>query len=317
MSTPVFSIITPTFRRPLLLKRNILSVKNQLFENYEHIIIDDANDSETASIVNEAEDERIIFLRHESPKGAAVSYNTGIKASRGQFILFLDDDDEYLPCILKKVYARFSNSGPNLGFVWTGISKIKDTNNGETLESSIIWPSRFPEKEDGLIAATSIGNGYGVCIRRKCIDTIGCYDETLTFGHDTEFLFRLARNFEFDTIPDILVKIHLHNKGQLTDEKNNLLRLDLREKILQKNIDLLIKYPKLYDVHYKVVADLSYKLKLRGRGRKIMFSIIKKTPFNVLTYTDLIFYETFGKNTVDYYTGSIFKKFVHFLKRKK
>ena len=84
MSTPVFSIITPTFRRPLLLKRNILSVKNQTFENYEHIIIDDANDSETASIINEFEDKRIIFHQHETPKGAAGSYNTGIKLSRGQ-----------------------------------------------------------------------------------------------------------------------------------------------------------------------------------------------------------------------------------------
>lgn len=315
MRSPVFSIITPTFKRPDLLKRNIKSVINQTYENYEHIIIDDANEQETAGIINSFNDNRIVLLHHEIQKGAAASYNTGIRASKGDFIVFLDDDDEYMPCFLKKMNERFLHSKPETGFIWTGISRIRQTDKGNECTSSVIWPSHFSIKEEGLIAATSIGNGYGVCIRKKCFDIIGFYDETITCGQDTEFLFRLARTFEFETIPEALVKIHTHNHPQLTDDNNNKIRLELREKILLQNQDILRMFPKLYYVHYQVVADLCYKLNLKKKGRRIMISIIKYSPFNFLNFTDLIFYEISGKNTKDSYRASTLRTIIQLLKR--
>jgi hypothetical protein len=72
----------------------------------------------------------------------------------------------------------------------------------------------------------------------------------------------------------------------------------------------------LYYVHYKEVVDLCYNLKLKQKGRKTMLSIIKNTPFRILNIADLLFYELFGKNTVNFYQGSRFRKLVHFLKRK-
>jgi glycosyltransferase involved in cell wall biosynthesis len=313
---PLFSIITPTCGRPLLLQRTINSIINQTFKNYEHIIVDDANDKQTESLVNGFGDKRIIFHQHPNPRGAAGSYNSGIRISRGKFILFLDDDDEYLPAFLEKMFHHFSQSGPNVGFVWTGISRIIDTDSGEKFLNSKVWPSRFPTKELGLVEATSIGNGFGVCVRKECIDIIGFYDESIIMGQDADFLFRLAKNFDFETIPEVLVKIHQHGSSQLTDEKNNFVRLELREKILKRHLDLLNKFPKLYYVHYKYIVDLCYDLKLRQKGRKTMLSIIRNTPFRILYLIDLIFYELSGKNTLMSYNGSRLKKFVDFLKRK-
>jgi glycosyltransferase involved in cell wall biosynthesis len=313
---PVFSIITPTYRRPILLKRAIISVINQTFGNYEHIIIDDGNDFETELLVKGFGDKRIIFHQHQSPRGAAGGYNTGIKLSNGEFILFLDDDDEYLSTFLEKMNNHFSHSNPNVGFVWTGISRIRDTDSGEILIDSKVWPSRFSTKELGLVEATAIGNNVGVCVRKSCIDAIGLYDESIIMGHDTEFLFRLAKNFDFETIPEILVKIHFHGLSQLTNEKNNLARLELREKILEKHQDMLKEFPKLYSVHYKVVVSLCYNLKLKQKGRKTLLSIIKNTPFNILSFTDLLTYELSGKDTVGFYYESRLRKFVHLLKGK-
>ena len=313
---PVFSIITPTFRRPELLTRTILSVLNQTFKNFEHIIIDDANDQETENLVKKIGDKRIIFYQHESPRGAAGGYNSGIKISRGKFILFLDDDDEYMPAFLEKMNDHFTHCRQDVGFVWTGISKIKDTDAGENFLYSKVWSSRFPEKESGLVEATTIGNGFGVCVRKECIDIVGLYDESLTMGQDADFLFRLAEKFNFETIPEVLVKIHLHQSSQLTNEKNNFIRLELREKILTKHLDLLKKFPKLYFIHYKHVADLCYGLKLKRKGRKIMLSIIKNTPFRILNFADLFFYEITGKSTIDLYYNSRLRIFVRFLKKK-
>lgn len=316
MTAPVFSIITPTFRRPLLLKRNILSVKNQTFENYEHIIIDDANDQDTAFTVNEFNDEKIVFHQHLTNKGAAGSYNTGIKASRGRFILFLDDDDEYLPCFLKKVHDRFLHSSQNIGFIWTGISRIKDTVTGEKLLFSLIWPSRFLTKVEGLVAATSIGNGFGVCVRKDCFETIGIYDESLTVCEDTDLLFRLAQNFDFETIPEVLVKIHQHGNTQLTSDNNYLSRAEGKEIILNRYHDFIAQSPELYYAHYKAYADLCYKSGLKRKGRKSMFSIIRKTPLKILNFTDLLSYEVTGKETTNTYCGIKLRTIVRFLKGK-
>jgi glycosyltransferase involved in cell wall biosynthesis len=317
INRPVFSIITPTCRRLLLLERTLISVMNQTFRDYEHIVIDDANDLETEILVKRFGDKRIIFHQHLSPRGAAGGYNTGIKLSSGKFILFLDDDDEYLPSFLKKMYDHFSNTNPKTGFVWTGISRIEDTDNGEKHLYSKTWPSRFLSREEGLVEATSIGNGYGVCVRKECIDSIGLYDESLVMGHDTDFLFRLAGKFDFETISEVLVKLHQHNSSQLTNERNNFIRLQLREEILHRHLKLLKAFPKLFHVHYRVVANLCYNLKLRQKGRKTLLSIIKNTPFSILNYTDLFTYELVGKDTISFYYGSSLRKVVHLLKGKK
>jgi glycosyltransferase involved in cell wall biosynthesis len=314
---PVFSIITPTCRRPLLLKRNIDSVINQTFKDFEHIIVDDANDHETESLVSRYSDNRIIFHRHEIQKGAGAGYNSGIRLARGRFVLFLDDDDEYLPFFLEKMYDHFSRAGPATGFIWTGISRIKDTESGEVLLYSLVWPAHFKSREKGLVAATSIGNGFGVCVRKECIDIAGLYDESIPSGQDTDFLFRLARLFDFETIPEVLVKIHQHNYSQLTGRENDMVRLESREKFLSRNQDILVAFPGLYNVHYNAVARLCYNLKMKQKGRKTMFAIIKINPFHILNYTDLLFYELAGKDSVSFYNNSLLKKIIHLFKRNK
>jgi glycosyltransferase involved in cell wall biosynthesis len=312
---PVFSIITPTFRRPGLLERNIQSVINQSFKEYEHIIIDDADDSETESLVKRFSDSRIIYQKHEKPKGAAGGYNSGIKISRGRFILFLDDDDEYLPSFLEKMYNRFSQSRLNIGFIWAGISRVRDTEDGEEMLLSKIWPTKFPDKEKGLAEATSIGNGFGVCVRKECIDAIGLYDESLMIGEDTDFLFRLAQRYDFETIPEVLVKIHQHNTTQLTGDKFYLNQVDAKESILTRYSDFLLRHKLLYYTHYKAYADFCYRWNLKTKGRRSMFALIRKDPSRFMNFADLLFYEISGKSLMNFYSVSSFRKIIHFLKK--
>lgn len=315
MTKPVFSIITPTYNRPLLLRRNILSVRNQTFEDYEHIIVDDGNQQETEKIIDSFADERISLLKHNVQRGAAASYNTGIKASKGRFILFLDDDDEYFPCFLKKMNQRFKDSGMATGFIWTGISRIKDADSGENLLLSLVWPSRFPTKEEGLIAATSIGNGFGVCVRRECFDEIGFYDESLTVSEDTDLLFRLSQKYEFETIPEVLVKIHQHQSLQLTRTDNYSERIKGKEIVLDRYKNFLEQYSLLYSIHYKAYADLCYRSGLRKKGRKALSSVLRKTPGRYLNMADFISYELTGKDIFNTYCGKRLIGLVRFIKK--
>jgi glycosyltransferase involved in cell wall biosynthesis len=302
MKVPEFSIITPTKHRPELLRRAINSVLSQSFVNFEQIIIDDANDPDTERIVVGFKDERIKYVSHEKPSGAGAAYNTGMSYAKGRFINFLDDDDEYLPEILQKIHDSFENSSGNPGFIWTGITRVRDAENGEEHIITQVWPAEFSTKEDGLTISTAIGNGYGFSIKRECIDEIGEYDQTLTTGQDTDFLIRLSKIFEFRTIPEVMVKIHHHGKTQLTDLSRTELRWKCYGQIMERHFDFLARYFKVIHIHSLAYLMLCYQVNRKNAGRKFMWKIIKKYPFKKLLYQDFLSYEFYG---TDYISSNV------------
>ena len=89
------SIIMPLYNAQKYLREAIESIKNQIFTNYELICINDCSTDKTGCILQkEAEDDKRIKL-YNNPvrRGAAISRNIGINASRGKYLLFLDGDD--------------------------------------------------------------------------------------------------------------------------------------------------------------------------------------------------------------------------------
>jgi len=298
MKTPFFSIIIPTFKRPLLLARAIRSVLAQTCGDFECIVVDDGGDPETERTIDRFGDKRFVFLRHGSTQGTAAAYNTGIEAARGNLISILDDDDEYLPDFLEKMHMFFQTAPPHIGFAWTGIRLVKDVSAGEIFMSERIWPARFPNREAAYIAATTIGNGFGLTMKRECLDAVGLYDESFRVCEDTEHLFRLARTFDFAAIPDVLVKIHCHASGQLTDPEKYSLRLELHQQILESNADFIAPYPELFRVHAQRLAELSYLLKQNRKGRKMLIDIWRRQPWRITVFADVICNEWFGADAV-------------------
>ncbi|HLX11256.1 MAG TPA: glycosyltransferase family A protein, partial [Bacteroidota bacterium] len=98
MTPPLVSIVLCTFNRARLVKRAIDSVLRQSYRNIELIIVDDGStDGSEKVLLNIAKrDARCIFLRHAN-QGLARSRNVGWKNASGDFITFIDSDDEYKP----------------------------------------------------------------------------------------------------------------------------------------------------------------------------------------------------------------------------
>lgn len=97
--SPFFSIIIPTYERPIELERAIHSVLAQSYTDFEVIVV---NNSER-TIELKLEDERVTYIQ-EIQKGANYARNKGIANSVADFICFLDDDDEYLPNHLQVLF---------------------------------------------------------------------------------------------------------------------------------------------------------------------------------------------------------------------
>ena len=99
MMPPCVSVIVPTFNRAEYLPRAIKSVFAQTFQDFEVVVVDDGSTDDTERYVGKLLESghRVEFFRHSGNLGAQAARNTGIRKSRGEWIAFLDSDDEWLP----------------------------------------------------------------------------------------------------------------------------------------------------------------------------------------------------------------------------
>ena len=123
MNMPKISVVIPTHNRASFLKKAIESVLRQSYTNLEVIIVDDNSTDNTKEVVNSYKDKRIKYIVHDKNKGGAVARNTGIIASTGDIVAFLDDDDEWLPEKIKKQMELFE-SKPFVDLIYTAFYLI-------------------------------------------------------------------------------------------------------------------------------------------------------------------------------------------------
>lgn len=90
---PLFSVIIPTFGRPLFLSEAVHSVLAQTVEDFECLVVDDGSPTP----VEVSADPRVRVVRRDLNGGPAAARNTGLEESQGDYVAFLDDDDVYTP----------------------------------------------------------------------------------------------------------------------------------------------------------------------------------------------------------------------------
>ena len=103
---PLISVIIPTFNRKQTLKRAIESVKNQSYQNWELMIVDDGSTDGTIEFLKDFSDCRILSL---PSSGVSRARNAGAQEARGHWLAFLDSDDEWFPHKLEKQVSLISS----------------------------------------------------------------------------------------------------------------------------------------------------------------------------------------------------------------
>ncbi len=101
-----FSIILPTYNRGFVIHRPIESALRLKNPNWELVIFDDGSTDDTAGRVARYRDARIRYLRNEENNGVNYARNRAIEAARGDWVTFLDSDDEMLPEALDAARAK-------------------------------------------------------------------------------------------------------------------------------------------------------------------------------------------------------------------
>lgn len=99
---PLVSIVIPTYNRADTIINTINSVFNQSYQNYEIIIVDDASSDNTEEMIVNIEDSRIKYIKLDENSKGTKPRNVGIQSSKGDYIAFLDSDDEWVPNKLER-----------------------------------------------------------------------------------------------------------------------------------------------------------------------------------------------------------------------
>ena len=204
---PQVSVIIPTHNRSEFLRSAIASVLSQAYQDFELIVVDDASTDTTAEVVASFNDERIKFIRHETNQGGSAARNTGIRNSKGDYIAFLDDDDEWLPEKLSKQVQVLLSSPPEVACVYTGWLDV-DRSTGSILAKHI--PSKRGNLSKGLTAENSVGSTSAVLLKRACLRKVGLFDEDLPCSQDYDLWIRLSKEFLFECVPEPLFKYCIH-----------------------------------------------------------------------------------------------------------
>ena len=142
-SSPEISVLIPTRNRPELVKRAIASVQAQTFENYEIIVTIDGPDPETEASLESLKEPRLRWIVHPENRGLPAARETGILNARGDWIAYLDDDDEWMPAKLERQLAVAKASQYPLPIVASQTI-------GRTARGDFTWPRRSPTAAEPL-----------------------------------------------------------------------------------------------------------------------------------------------------------------------
>jgi glycosyltransferase involved in cell wall biosynthesis len=277
---PKISVIIPTHNRAEFLRCAITSVLSQTLQDFEVIVVDDASVDNTQEVVRSFGDDRIRYLRHHvtTNKGAASARNTGVLHANGDYIAFLDDDDEWLPDKLKMQLDRLELSPPTLGGVYTGSLEV-ERSNGKIV--SRIIPSKKGRIFDEMIIQNWIGPTSTLILRKQCFEKVGLFDASLSYSEDYDMWLRVSKEYDFDYIAEPLVKFHYHETG-LSNNYQTIVRG--REAVLDKHRELFARNCKAYSYRLLDLGALyCYGGNLK-KGREAFRKAIKLYPFDIRNY---------------------------------
>ncbi len=186
IKAPLISVIIPSYNHAHYLREAIRSVQSQHYPGVEIIVVDDGSTDNTAAVVRESAG--VNYIRQEN-MGLSGARNTGWRASRGEFVVFLDADDCLLPAALE-VGARELCRRPDCAFV---SGRYRYINHDGTLLNSYHGMIMTTDHYQALLQGNYIGMHATVMYRREILATMGGFDVTLPACEDYDLYLRIAR----------------------------------------------------------------------------------------------------------------------------
>ena len=237
--TPLVTAIITTHNRNDLVGRAIESVLHQTYKNLECIVVDDASIVSAEAVCRKYSVE-FIYIPKAECKGGNHARNVGIKAAKGEYIAFLDDDDYWLPTKIEKQVALIIEK--QCALVYSNAkAEIVQGNNVTYMEYSLDYTKRGDMHEKIFMSICCLN--ITILVEKQKLFEVGLFDEDVRFWQEYELTMRLAQVSLFYFVDEILAvyRVNVKDTGRLTNKYYEW----------RKAVDYI------YDKHKKYYSQLS------------------------------------------------------------
>lgn len=221
---PLVSIIVPIYNTARYLPACLDSIITQTHQNLEIILIDDGSTDHSGQIAdNYAKKDSRIKVIHQKNQGQSAARNLGLTMVKGEYVSFLDSDDEIKPTFIKELLAPLTNSNASLSVCGMHYKRLK-TNTAENVYINQLRPRRKPESLKAYILYllaidgrmySSVNKLYHAKIATKLR-----FDTKLNFAEDTKFVLDYLAKASGDPV-FVLSPLYVYNFGTETSTINS------------------------------------------------------------------------------------------------
>ena len=282
----MFTIVIPLYNKGQSVKRSICSVLNQSFSNFEIVIVDDGSTDNSVEVVKSFKDNRIKIVR-QANAGVSAARNHGIDIASGQFITFLDADDEYEPNHLETL-RKLIDEYPGYN-VYATSYKIREAGNEERPKIRNLVFKESHKDGEGVVksyfhAAASMHMPVHICslaIRREALGSIR-FPVGVKAGEDLYMIARLMteNDMVFSFSYTYIYNFEETNRVMRTHEKvdeyfDNLLKLNCKDKYLRSYIALWHTRRAVYALRFNDTQTILFHLWRSIRIKPLQTKIFK------------------------------------------
>lgn len=224
---PLVSVIIPTYKRSEKLDRAVRSVINQTYTNVEVLVVsdnepDDDYTKQAEKLVQSFQDTRVKLVKQVHHKNGAAARNAGIKASTGEYIAFLDDDDFWDK-------EKLELQVPILNYLdesWGGVScKNKIFKGGKLTHLQLGYKSGYLYKKI-LLRMMEVSTDT-ILLRKKCLVETGMFDESLLRHQEVQMLAFFTHKYKIKLLDKYLCNVDIDdNQNRPNPEKFKKIKKD-------------------------------------------------------------------------------------------
>lgn len=213
---PLVSIVIPTFNRRHFVADAVDSCLNQSYANCQVIVVDDGSTDGSGEYLRETYGDRIMLITQKN-QGPGIARNSGIAAARGEFIHFLDADDQLHPQKVEIGLDLFRCS-PDVSVIYTHFQFVAA--DGETA----VETAPFEQYTDDIFCELLRQTGCRILtsssmIRAEALRAVGGFadDDDFRSAEDWDLFLRLAMRYRFQGINQRLVFRRMHDRMMSDD----------------------------------------------------------------------------------------------------
>lgn len=255
------SVIIPVYNSEKFLYRSVVSVLEQSYKNIELILVNDGSTDSSGKICDEfAQSDLRVKVIHQENKGVSVARNTAIKEANGDYITFLDSDDE----LFNDAIANLMNAATSSEADMAVGKLVNKTNTGKILEEdmdlsdSLLINERFIE-----LALEDHPSSYYACrilYKKEFIRGL-FFEENCIIGEDNFFVFQCATKKPKVVIIPNEVYIYYSNPTSATRSAFTDLKYDTTLRVLNKKLDIIERdFPHLKAKSYNMKVKTNMML---------------------------------------------------------